>query len=149
MRSSAAHPCHFVRTKRKGGLAAALSRKDTLRLLHSFLGSLGGFASSFGSRIGGIGSSLGGVGNRTLEGLSGFASGFSSFVRSGSCFGGGILSFLLRAGSQRQRRKQSSKEHLRVHLIIHPWRELKRCWQLRSEGSIPRFDRGDSSLFSS
>ncbi len=74
---------------------------------HSFLGS---FLSSFASGFSGIAS-----------GFSSITSGFAGVLRSFTGSGGGFLSlFLLRACGQRQGQRESSKNHLCVHVIYHP-----------------------------
>jgi hypothetical protein len=104
--------------QRRPAIASArlLSRRRFLGGLVSGSGGVGrcvsgGFASSTSS----VASSSGRVG----RGLGGVA---SSFTRSG----GGVLSslgrrlVLLRAGGQRQRQRESSKNHFCVHVIYHP-----------------------------
>ncbi len=103
---------------------------------HGFLGSfasgLGGVASS-SSGIAGSGSSVAGSSGSSIArfgggGSSGIAgsgssitSGFASSLRSLTGSSGSVLSlFLLRASSQRQGQRESSENHLGVHVIYHP-----------------------------
>lgn len=76
---------------------------------------------SFTSRSSGVASSSGGV----TSGGSGVGGGIGSLTSGIARSGSGILSgfggrFLLRAGDERKRQRESSKDHFGIHVIYHP-----------------------------
>lgn len=127
--SSARSHAALAGTGRPDGLPVAQARLLSRR--HRFGGSVSSVRCSFGSAFssnGCVGSGFADSGasfrvngsfSSAFSSSSGIGSGFARSLSSNFSFSSGFFC-LLRAGGQRQRQRNSSKDHLCVHVIYHP-----------------------------